>query len=967
MATASTSTKSKRAPLPPQFPAPIGGRKYDFNLYPKDGDPSQYEGYGNSVLVFYPIGDRSVDKEKGEEVWDSRLILEPTQHATFDSLGPYYQIRHSSKRGARRNHILQLAAKSLGRDYLIAYPNLDKGEVEQFRDVIFDLLIALVQGVLIQFPKESKEIYYQINEELYQVVCEGLTAIGIRTQQVSSLENPRHLVPHFGDNDRFPRSGIYSHNDWEILACAYKCEVETFLTLMLKLGYDFQPPEITDSPEESSSTEDQDDWENRYEVPGSYITKTPVKLNDRVLSLLQSVTPSARPVKKNPDRTSERSPSAHGKAPPQGRLSFGTLTPPTTFAPESPGDPVRSRVSFDLPQIRHTVHSPAREKSGSPDIRIRWDDSTQEQSGHFSLRSPLVVPARKNPLGVSQVERNKKSPEDVSPETLVDEVENERLSSKILRESEAHERYKTERVGDPHPASKKAVSTRIDDPTSLPTDSIPSYASYQTAPLSSVFSYPAPQFFNRTAGSQIHTDRFTKMFQDSPHTQRGGREQRENRDNANRNPGGAAGNPGDPEEDPNRGRRRPNRGLGHGGNGNGNGNGNGRRPNRSNLPDGGGGRPPSPPRNPGANVGDDGRGRRNGGAAAMEAHFDIKLKVDIVPTWDGDDSTIGQWLMQVNDIANRSRSVFVGLGTVVPTRFKGRALEWWYSLDSADRIAYSFDWGTLRDCIRSYWMNQSWITKTQDRALKASFREPGHTKESPTEFFIRKYELISLVYNYTPAQFMDEFLKKTPANWFPVLNPSFFQDLNQFHAAINEEHLERMIGTYESRFFRKDNSRTFNRDRTKSYQLEGREVPDKNKPTFNRPTFNRNKANDRVKSKSYVIGGQTKRPEYPKDDKTVSKGKTPESVGARGCIHCGSLKHWDRDCKYANKGVRKAKTYFAELSPDDLRAEAEYREVYFASQDASIEDESDEDIDEEVDTDQIEEESDRNEDKEEDF
>jgi hypothetical protein len=40
-------------------------------------------------------------------------------------------------------------------------------------------------------------------------------------------------------------------------------------------------------------------------------------------------------------------------------------------------------------------------------------------------------------------------------------------------------------------------------------------------------------------------------------------------------------------------------------------------------------------------TGSDSPGSRNGGTVAMELHFDVKLKVDIVPTWDGDDSTIG--------------------------------------------------------------------------------------------------------------------------------------------------------------------------------------------------------------------------------------------------------------------------------------------------------------------------------------
>ena len=36
-------------------------------------------------------------------------------------------------------------------------------------------------------------------------------------------------------------------------------------------------------------------------------------------------------------------------------------------------------------------------------------------------------------------------------------------------------------------------------------------------------------------------------------------------------------------------------------------------------------------------------------------------------------------------------------------------------------------------------------------------------------------------------------------------------------------------------------------------------------------------------------------PKFSKDDKNVSLRKTPESVNARPCRHCGSGKHWDYD------------------------------------------------------------------------
>ena len=61
-------------------------------------------------------------------------------------------------------------------------------------------------------------------------------------------------------------------------------------------------------------------------------------------------------------------------------------------------------------------------------------------------------------------------------------------------------------------------------------------------------------------------------------------------------------------------------------------------------------------------------------------------------------------------------------------------------------------------------------------------------------------------------------------------------------------------------------------------------------------------------------------PKFPKDDKNVSSRKTPESVNARPCQHCGSGKHWDYECKYSQKGERQARVNYISLSDPDVEA-----------------------------------------------
>lgn len=331
-------------------------------------------------------------------------------------------------------------------------------------------------------------------------------------------------------------------------------------------------------------------------------------------------------------------------------------------------------------------------------------------------------------------------------------------------------------------------------------------------------------------------------------------------------------------------------------------------------------------------------------------HFDMRLKPDIVPTWDGDEDTVSKWIIMVNELSQRSPSVYEGLGIIVPTRFRGKAEEWWISLTSRERNEASQNWDTLREKVRTYWMNQAWVSRTQEKALKARFREMGHANELPTEFFIRKLDLLSSVYNFTEAQFMDEFLKKCPAPWFPVLNPIYFSDLKKFHAAIryNEDHLERLVSYSEARF-RKQDSRFARKERTKSYQInvEGEASVAKGESNrfnkFNKKSnFKKSEGNKTSTSNSstYVADWNNRKPVFPRDDSVVSKGTTPEQAGKRPCLHCGSPKHWDNECKYSKKGARKIRSYFSELGPEGFRAEADYQEAYAARLETIAEDTS---------------------------
>ncbi|KAI4294046.1 hypothetical protein K525DRAFT_213608 [Schizophyllum commune Loenen D] len=160
-----------------------------------------------------------------------------------------------------------------------------------------------------------------------------------------------------------------------------------------------------------------------------------------------------------------------------------------------------------------------------------------------------------------------------------------------------------------------------------------------------------------------------------------------------------------------------------------------------------------------------------------------------------------------------------------------------------------------------------------------------------------------MVYALKDDEIIMEVMDTAPSNWNTILSTQLYPDLVSFQSAIryHEDALLEAGGEKKS----------FNR-------YDQRETWTRNKPT----TF----------ARAHLVGSSTDLPppKFPKDDANISKRATPKDKGARGCRHCGSLNHWDKECKYAFKGMRNARTRLAEASMDLLEAEDEYEDLYYS-------------------------------------
>lgn len=290
--------------------------------------------------------------------------------------------------------------------------------------------------------------------------------------------------------------------------------------------------------------------------------------------------------------------------------------------------------------------------------------------------------------------------------------------------------------------------------------------------------------------------------------------------------------------------------------------------------------------------------------STKEPQFDLKLKIESVPKWDGNTDNIIKWFARINDIATLSETIREQLGRVVPKRLEGPAETWYFSLPTEHRKKIEKDWDSLKEALGTYYMNRRWLDRQKSRANRAYYREQGYPRELPSEYVIRKAELLRTVYSMDDTELIMEIMEAAPTQWNTVLTTQLYRDIVEFQNAIH---------------FHEDTLVKFSHERKERYDYG-----------FKDRSYSRN---DYRTAHTRLVGWSNSLPppKFPKDDSNVSKRATPESKGARPCRHCGSGKHWDPECKHSYQSNRRARTHrvASNFDPEDVEAQEEYENMYY--------------------------------------
>ncbi|THU96577.1 hypothetical protein K435DRAFT_664182, partial [Dendrothele bispora CBS 962.96] len=323
-------------------------------------------------------------------------------------------------------------------------------------------------------------------------------------------------------------------------------------------------------------------------------------------------------------------------------------------------------------------------------------------------------------------------------------------------------------------------------------------------------------------------------------------------------------------------------------------------------PPGGGNDPPTNPANPSSYPPSENR----------EWRLNEKINLSLIPSWDGKGDTLIDYLVTMNELAEKGPRLSQDLATWASEGWSGDVKNWWLSHSPETRGYLRTNWSTLLEGICDYFMNQNWMAARRKEFTDMTFRNRGHSLETPVQFVQRRKRIAIVIYPEDAdnhAMMIDYILRNIPESWKPTLNSNLCQSTEALIAQAkafedtliahwkNENRMDRMQvymdsnpskpnRSYKKRAYSSRGNVLAEIKDAKDKEEEDGSISEGSSETDSRSVnavSRRKSAKDAASRPPWP-----KEPVFPKDD-SVKTDKPPSD----GCYICGSLYHFGRQCK----------------------------------------------------------------------
>ncbi|KDQ27178.1 hypothetical protein PLEOSDRAFT_1043442, partial [Pleurotus ostreatus PC15] len=320
--------------------------------------------------------------------------------------------------------------------------------------------------------------------------------------------------------------------------------------------------------------------------------------------------------------------------------------------------------------------------------------------------------------------------------------------------------------------------------------------------------------------------------------------------------------------------------------------------------------PPDEPNDPDGPGGPGGQDRRRRSPPPPERwQINHKIPLSSLPEWNGKGKTLIHYLTDLTSYSDLDELMKSDIAQVAPTRFTHAAKDWFTTLPSEARRAAMSSFDEFILCLREHFMDAHWIDERTIEYEEMRFRQPGHTRETPLQFFQRRLKYSRFLFSENDENdvgMVHRVLRAQPACWAIHLNT---ESCNMVVELIRKLKVmnEGLIADWErSESHRRprslpaadaSSSRRFYSRKSVAHNAEGEASEGSRSPSPSQDAYavdSRRRSETRDK---WPRGGTWEGYTFKRDD---SKESDPPPRD-QGCWICTSPRHVHRDCPHYQK------------------------------------------------------------------
>jgi hypothetical protein len=185
------------------------------------------------------------------------------------------------------------------------------------------------------------------------------------------------------------------------------------------------------------------------------------------------------------------------------------------------------------------------------------------------------------------------------------------------------------------------------------------------------------------------------------------------------------------------------------------------------------------------------------GNILLNPHLKMELPASEVPSYDGSEDKALGYFQAIAHLATVRGSIPQQLGSMMFVRFEtGSAIEgWWNTRSPETQQRCARDYCIMIQEITDTWLGEQWARNLHDQYNTQSFREKGHSTETPTEYAIRHVMLGRLLHHTVDIDGPKEVhsvLVNMPLDWQHIINLHELQSISGLIAQL-QLHKEALI------------------------------------------------------------------------------------------------------------------------------------------------------------------------------